>query len=135
MANTVVTQIATSYTPPAAPTNSGAPTFVLQASYNAQQVGAIDVPSGTAPATVFNVAFGYVGKVKLFMVKNNMTSDIDVKINGSTDPIFTLPPGGMFMYSCPVDPSTGTRPLVSASCTTLVSPTNLEQIQTTKREI
>ena len=130
MANVVVTQISTQYTPPAAPTNSGQPTFVLQAAYNAQQVGQIDVPSGTTPATVFNVAFGYVGKAKLLMVKSLMTTDVDVKLNDSTDPNFTLPPGGMFIYFTPVDPSTGTHPLISASCTVLGTPTNLESLQT-----
>jgi hypothetical protein len=128
MANTAVFSASIQYTPPAAPANSGLPSFSLQASYNAQQVGQIDVPSGTAPATVFNVAFGYVNKAKLLVIKNLMSTDVAVRLNGSTDPNFCLPPGGMITYSAAVDPST--YPLVSASVTVLTAPAATEYIQT-----
>ena len=129
MANVVVTSIGVQYTPPSAPVNSGQCTFTLQAAYNAQQVGQIDVPSGTSPSTVYNVAFGYVSKAKLMVIKNMMTSDVNVSLNGSLD-VVTLPPQGMFIYGCPSDPTIGTHPLASASITTLVSPTSLESLQT-----
>lgn len=129
MASTVVLQSTIQWTPPAAPTNSGQSAFTIQASYNAQNVGTIDVPSGTAPATSFSIPFGSVGKARVLIVKSLMTSDVDVKINGSTDPIFTLAPGGSFRYEAPVDPTTGIRPITSASFAILVAPTNSESVQ------
>jgi hypothetical protein len=129
MASTVVTQSSVQWTPPAAPANSGLSTFTVQASHNAQNVGTLDIPSGTAPATVFNIPFGSVGKAKVLIVKSLMTSDIDVKINGTTDPIFILAPGGSFRYEAPSDPTTGVRPVISASFATLVAPTAVESVQ------
>lgn len=126
MANTVVLQSSVQWTPPSAPANSGQSAFTTQASYNAQNVGAIDVPSGTSPSTSFSIPFGSVGRARVLIVKSLMTSDVDVKINGSTDPIFTLAPGGSFRYEAPIDPSTGTHPITSASFAVLVAPTNSE---------
>lgn len=129
MASTVVTQSSVQWTPPAAPANSGLSTFTVQASHNAQNVGTIDVPSGTAPATSFSIPFGSVGKAKVLIVKSLMTSDVDVKINGSTDPVFTMAPGGSFRYEAPVDPTTGVNPITSASFAVLVAPTAVESVQ------
>jgi len=129
MANTAVTSISVQWTPPSAPVNSGQSTFTLQASYNAQQVGQQDVPSGTPPATVFTVAFGSVNKAKLLVIKNLMTSDVDVRINGSLDAV-TLSPQSMFIYGGLTDPTTGVHPITAATVTTLVTPTNLETFQT-----
>lgn len=129
MASTLVSTSSVQWTPPAAPVNSGQSSFVLQASYNAQNVGTLDVPSGTAPATIFAIPFGSVGKAKYLRVKNLMTTDVDVRINGSTDPIFSLAPQGSFTYEQATDPSDGTYPLTSASVEVLISPTNLASVQ------
>jgi hypothetical protein len=129
MANIVITQSTISWTPPSAPVSSGQSAFTTQASYNAQNVGAIDVPSGTTPMTVFNIPFGSVDKVRVLIVKSLMTSDVDVGINSSSDPVFTLAPGGSFRYEAPIDPITGTHPIVSASFTILVAPVNTEAVQ------
>jgi hypothetical protein len=128
MANPVILNTSVQYTPPAAPVGSGLSSFALQALYNAQQVGQIDVPAGTAPSTVFNVAFGYVNAAKLLIVRNLMSSDVAIRINGSVDPNFCLSPGGLFVYGGASDPST--NPLTSVSVTVLSSPTVLEFIQT-----
>jgi hypothetical protein len=128
MANTVVLQSSIQWTPPSAPANSGQSAFTTQASYNAQNVGSIDVPSGTIVSTEIDIPFGSVEKARVFIVKSLMTSDVDVKINGSADPIFSLAPGGSFRYEAPIDPSTGVYPITSASITILVSPTHIEQL-------
>lgn len=129
MAYTVISTTTLQWTPPSAAVNSGQSAFTHQAAYNAQNVGAIDVPASTPPSTVFDIPFGSVGKAKCLVVKNLMTTDVDVKLNGSGTVNFTLPPGGKFSYECPVDPTTGTYPLIEASITTLATPTNLESVQ------
>ena len=128
MASTISVQTSIQWTPPSAPTNSGQSALTFQASYNAQNVGTLDVPSGTPPAAVFDIPFGSVGKAKALIVKSMMTSDVDVKLNGSASVAFTLPPQGKFEYETPMDPSTGTYPMTSASITTLATPTNTETL-------
>jgi hypothetical protein len=128
MAHTVVSTSTLQWTPPSAAVNSGQSAFVQQASYNEQNVGTIGVPPATPPLTVFQIPFGSVSKAKHMTIKNLMTSDIDVALNGSADPI-TLPPGGKMSYECPVDASTGVSPLTEAAVTVLVSPTNSEKIE------
>lgn len=128
MAHTVVFSASVQWTPPSAPTNSGQSAFTFQASYNAQNTGSHDVPSGTAPATEFPIPFGSVNKAKLLVIKNLMTTDVNVKLNGSTD-LITLAPQGMMSFNNPTDPTTGTNPLTEASVIILTSPTNVEAIQ------
>ncbi len=129
MAYTVVSSASIQWTPPSAPSNSGQSTFANQASYNAQNVGSIDIPSGTSPSTDFDIPFGSVGRARVLIVKSMMTSDVNVSLNGSPTPTFTLPPGAKFSFEAPMDPTTGTHPITSATITALVAPTNVESCQ------
>jgi hypothetical protein len=128
MANTAIFSATLQWTPPSAPVNSGQSSFSLQLSYNAQNVGAIDVPASTPPATVYDIPFGAVSKAKLIVVKNFMTSDVDLSINGSLD-LISIAPSGMVMYGAPADPTTGAHPIASASVKTLDTPSNLGRIE------
>lgn len=128
MAYTVVFTGTLQWTPPAAPANSGQSSFTVQASYNAHNVGTLDIPSGTAPATEISIPFGQVNQAKFMVVKNLMTTDVDLKLNGSAD-LVTLPPQGQHMFICPVDPTDGVNPLTEASVTVLASPTSVQSVQ------
>jgi pectate lyase len=127
MANTVIFTGTLQWTPPAAPTNSGQSSFSVQASYNAHNVGSLDIPSGTAPATEIQIPFGQVNEARFMVVKNLMTTDVDLKLNGSVD-LITLPPQGQHMWICPVDLTDGANPLTEASITVLTSPTVVQNI-------
>lgn len=115
------------YTPPSAPTNSGNAVFSLSASFNAQNVGQIDVnPSDTAPTT-FPIPFGSVSKAKILVIKNLGTTDIGVRLNGSPSDNFQISAQGELAYVCQTAPAT--TPITSASIVTTASPPAVETIQ------
>jgi len=127
MAHTVVFTGTLQWTPPAAPANSGQSSFTVQASYNSHNVGSLDVPSGTAPATEIAIPFGQVSEARFMVVKNLMTTDVDLKLNGSAD-LISIPPQGQHMHICPVDLTDGANPLTGASVTVLATPTSVQNI-------
>ena len=114
------------YTPPAAPANSGVASLAVAGTYNAGQPGNIDVPSGTAISTVFPIPFGSVSDTKLCVIRNNMSSDLGVRINGAVANNFELAPGGVFMYAGSAAPATD--PLTSVSVVTPAVPATLEKV-------
>lgn len=115
------------YTPPAAPANSGLGSLAVTHTYNASAVGTIDVPNGTVVSTVIPVPFGSVSAAKTLIIKNNMTSEIGVRINGSVTNILNIPAGGKLEYSAPTAPVA--VPITSASIVNTVDPTALERVQ------
>jgi hypothetical protein len=114
------------FTPPGANVNSGQSSFPSQGTYGAQCSGNIDVPSGTVLGTSYSIPFGSVAAAKLLIVKNMMSSDIAVRLNGAVTDTFRIAAGGEFMYASPATPS-GT-PLASALFMTTASPTADEQV-------
>ena len=84
MASQASVTVSIQFTPPSAPVGSGTAVFQVTANHNAQNVGQIDVNPADPPATVFPLPFGSVAKAKILVVKNLMSSEIGVRINGST---------------------------------------------------
>lgn len=115
------------WTPPSAPANSGNATFSAVAAVNAQNVGQIDVPMSTGPATQFDLPFGSVAAAKIIMIKNEMSSDVGIRINGSEADNFRVPAGGFVLYAAPQAP--GSTPWSSATAVTTATPAAVEAIQ------
>jgi len=129
MANTTIFSATVQWTPPSAPVNSGQSVFSLQLSYNAQNVGTIDVPDSTAPATVYDIPFGAVSKAKMLIVKNFTALDLDLSINASAD-LISIPPSGMVMFGAPIDPTgPSDHPIESASLKTRGTSTSLARAE------
>lgn len=116
------------YTPPSAPANSGVASLLVGGTYNGGQAGSIDVPTTivVSPPTVIPVPFGSVDAAKLLVIRNNMSSEIGVRLNGAITDTFNLPPGGEFIYAAPTAP--GAIPLTSADVVPTVVPTVIEKI-------
>ncbi len=125
-AATFTVALSVTFTPPGANANSGQSSFPVTGTYNGQTVGQIDVPSGTVQGTSYAIPFGSVTAAKLLVVKNMMSSDIGVRLNGAGVDTFRLTPGGEFMYASPAGPAMA--PLSSASIITTSSPTADEQV-------
>jgi len=127
MATNVTVTASLQWTPPSAPANSGTATFNVVASVNAQNVGQVDVQTADVPGTVFPMPFGSVQAAKVMCVKNMMSSEIGVRLNGHVTNDFRVPAGGMVMYAAPVGPNA--EPIASASIVTTASPAAIENVQ------
>lgn len=114
------------YTPPGAPANSGVAAIPSAGTYNAGQAGTIDVPSSVTIGDILPVPFGSVAAGKLVVLKNNLSADVSVKLNGSSPVNFNLPPGGVFMYAAPTAP--GASPMTSVSLVLTAVPTVTERV-------
>jgi hypothetical protein len=114
------------WTPPSAAANSGSSTFPVTGTYNAQNVGQHDIPVATPPGTVFAIPFGSIQAAKLLLIRNMMSSDVGVRLNGHVTDDFLLPPGGELIYAAPSAP--GSNPVASASIVTVGSPTVIENV-------
>jgi hypothetical protein len=115
------------WTPPSAPANSGNATFNVVSAVNAQNVGQIDVQTTDAPATAFPIPFGSVAAAKVILIKNMMSSEIGVRINGAVADTFRIPAGGWVMYAAPVGPNA--TPWSSATVVTTATPAAIENVQ------
>jgi hypothetical protein len=116
------------WTPPNAAVNSGNSSFQVQGPYNAQQVGQIDVQTTDIPGTIFPVQFGSISKAKVVIIKNMMSSEIGIRLNGAIANNFNLPSGGEVVYASPTGPAA--VPLTAIDVVTTASPTATEQINT-----
>ena len=116
------------YTPPSAPANSGVASLLVGGTYNGGQAGSIDVPTTivVSPPTVIPVPFGSVAAAKLLVIRNNMSSEVGVRLNGSVDNTFNIPAGSVISYMAPTAP--GAVPLTSVDIVPTVIPTVVEQI-------
>jgi len=126
MSSTVTVSRTIQFTPPSAPVNSGTGTISTQAIYNSQNVGDIDVQITDASGTSFSIPFGSVGAAKVAIVKNLMSADIGIRINGSVADNFKLPSGGVFSYESSSAP--GSDPLSSITVITTATPTQISNI-------
>lgn len=102
------------FLPPGGSANSNAP-LASAATYGAQSLATIDIPSGTASGTSFAVGFGSVANPVGFVVKNTMPSggDIALSLNGTLPSSFSIAPGGYASVGQPNRPSVP-RPLATA---------------------
>lgn len=114
------------FTPPGANANSGQSSFPAQGTYSAQCSGNIDVPASTVIGTTYAVPFGSIAAAKFLIVKNMMSSEIAIRLNGAVADTFRLAAGGEFMYASPSAP--GATPMSSAQVLTTASPTADEQV-------
>lgn len=114
------------WTPPGAAANSGNSTLTTSGTENAQSVGSLDIPSGTASGTEFPIPFGSVGAAKVCIIENKMTTEVGLRLNGAGADIITLGPGQRFSVEGSVAGS-GT-PLTSASIVTTADPTSTEKV-------
>jgi len=103
------------YLPPGGSSNTNTP-LAAAATYGAQSLATIDVPSGTASGTSFDVGFGSVANPVGFVVKNTMPSggDISINLNGSGQGTgaVSISPGGFISLAQPNRP-TIQKPLVA----------------------
>jgi hypothetical protein len=118
------------FTPPSAPANSGVSTFGAQGNYNAQNVGAIDVPTTVVPPTDFAIPFGSVSAASMALVKNLTSNAIGLKLNGSLTVNYDLAPGAIWMMAgATASTGVGSTPLTAISATVTVAPTIVEAVQ------
>ena len=127
MATTTTINLSITYTPPAGATNSATASLATAASSSAQNVGVIDVPSGTAPAATFPIPFGSVSAAKILMIKNAMNSDIGIQLNASGADIYQISAGGLMMIGMPTEPASDT--LTDATISIIASITTDQTIQ------
>ena len=126
MPDQLTTQLSVTYTPPKAAQNSGQSTLGITSTYNGQSVGTVDVPPGTTPPTTFAIPFGSVSAAKACIIRNDMSSDIGIRLNSAVADNFELGSGGELMITSPIAPST--TPLISVDILTTADPTSLEQV-------
>lgn len=115
------------WTPPSAPANSGNATFSVVAQVNAQNVGQVDVQTTDAPASLFPMPFGSVAAAKVLIIKNMMSSEVGIRINGAVANNFRVPAGAVVIYAAPVAP--GAEPWTSATIVTTATPAAIENVQ------
>lgn len=125
MADSFNVNLSLQYTPPGSAANSGVSNLAVTGTYEAGQAGSIDIPNGTVVGTEFAVPFGSVAVPKLLMIKNNMTSEVGVRLNGAVADDFKVPAGGVLCYAVPTGPTVD--PISALSIATTVDPTNTER--------
>ncbi len=126
MASTATLSITLQWTPPSAAVNSGNVVFSLSANHNAQNVGQIDINPSDAPPTTFVIPFGSIAKAKIAILKNLMSSEISVRLNGAVTDTFVLPANGEFVYAASSTPAT--VPLTAISIITSAAPAAVESV-------
>jgi hypothetical protein len=114
------------YTPPGSAVNSGIAALPAAGTYQAGQAGTVDVPTTANVGDVYPIPFGSVQAGKLVVIRNNLSAEVSVKLNGSGSVNFNIPPGGEFMYAAPTAP--GANPLTSVSLVLTAVPTVVERL-------
>lgn len=125
-AKTVSLSVGVQWTPPGAALNSGNASYNLSSSYNAQNVGEVDVPGATAPATVIPIPFGQVQSCKLLLIKNMMSNDIGIRINGAVADNFQVATGTIAFIAMPQSPVM--NPVASLDFVTTATPGGTETV-------
>ena len=82
MTNQATVNVSLQWTPPNALVNSGNVNYPVKASYNAQNVGALDILSTESAPITNSVPFGSVAQCLILAIENSQATDIGVKING-----------------------------------------------------
>lgn len=103
------------------------PTLYASSPYQAQTHGTIDVPDGTAMATVYAVPFGAIAvDATCGVIENRTGQDLSLKINGAAAASQTIPTGGSFTWANPG--VAGSTPITSMSLTTTAAQTGAGSI-------
>ncbi len=115
------------YLPPGGSSNTNSP-LAASATYGAQALATIDVPSGTASGTSIAVGFGSVANPVGFVVKNTMPSGgvIGINLNGSGQGtgMVSIEKGGFIALGQPnAGPGGIVKPLVGATIYVLTTTT------------
>ncbi len=99
------------------------------ATYGAQALATIDVPSGTASGTSYAIGFGSISRPVGFIVKNSMPSGGDISVAmQATGGAHSIAPGGFVAMAQPNRPSQPT-PLTAAWVTVLTTTTYVGTIE------
>lgn len=118
------------YLPPGGSANVNT-TLATAATYGAQALATIDVPSGTASGTSFAVGFGSVANPAGFAVKNTMPSGgtIGIAFNGGTiaTGMIGIKAGGFLAMGQPNGSSVG--PITGATIFILTTTTSLGTVE------
>lgn len=78
--------------------NRKVPTSVLEAPFQAINVGRIDIPDGTLEGAPLVIPFGSVGVgASLLLIKNGNNQDMALLLAGATEEHCRIPPGGVFL--------------------------------------
>jgi hypothetical protein len=126
MADTATIGFSVTWTPPLAPVNSGQSTMNVQTVYNGGPTGSIDIPTGTIVGTTFDIPMAALSAAKTVIIKNMMSTEIGIRINGSITNNFNLPPGGMFAVAGATAPLA--VPLTAVTIVTTADPTVTERV-------
>lgn len=126
MSAAVSVNVSITYTPPNAPANSGVISLLQNASYNGHNVGQIDVLPTVPANTNIPVPFAAITSAKVIAIKNNMSSEIGIKINGASTNTFNLKANGFLIYAASGAPDASQ--FASASIVTTAQPSVSETI-------
>lgn len=114
------------YTPPAAAQNSGQAVLNTTASYQAQSVGTMDIPTTITPATVIPVPFNSIDVgAQVCVVRNSTLNPIGIRINGSVTNNFQLEAGGTWSYVAAAIPTVA--PLTEVDIEIITAPVSATQ--------
>ena len=115
------------YTPPSAASNSGLATLATSGTENAQSVGKLDILSSITPGDVVAIPFGAVDAAKVCIVRNLMSTEVGIRLNGAVANDFTLGPGQKFQIDGAIAGTT--TPLVSVDVELIAAPSATEFVQ------
>lgn len=89
----------------------------VDAQYQAQNVGAVDVPNAAASGTSYVVPFGSISAdARGVFIKNDTGQPLELTFNGAMAASFTLGAGGIHLVWNPA--TSGATPLLQVSCKT-----------------
>lgn len=91
MATSANVTLSVVYTPPSAAQNTGNASMTVPITFEAQNVGVLDIPTSTPAGTVFEIPFGSISAAQLVIIKNLTPNAIGVKINGAGADIVSAP--------------------------------------------
>ena len=114
------------WTPPGAPLNSGNAAINLNCQYNASNVGSLDIPGSTPPATIIPVPFGSISQCLFLIVQNLTGMDLGVRINGSVADNFAISTNSLVMIALPL--AAASEPVTSLSINTKATPGSTVQV-------
>lgn len=117
------------WTPPGAQVGSGNSAYTTQLSYNGQNVGSLDIQTTTPITTIMPIPFGPIVQAKVVIIRNNMSSDIGIRLNGAVADQFRLASNAEFVMASPTAPiGAPTGLITSASITTTAQPLSVENV-------
>lgn len=105
--------------------SSASQSVSCQATYTSQELGSIDIPSGTASGTAFQLPFGSVASAKAIFVRAT-AAGVKLAMNGATGAPVGIASGG-FLYMEASQPLNG-QANTSAVIITVATADGLQQV-------